>query len=39
MNDLILDLRYKQRRLVAIVWQLAWLIAGPARTAGKAFSR
>ena len=39
VNDLILDLRYNSGGLVAISSQLAYMIAGPARTAGKAFSR
>ena len=39
VNDLVLDLRYNGGGLVAISSQLAYMIAGPARTAGKAFSR
>jgi C-terminal processing protease CtpA/Prc len=39
VNDLVLDLRYNGGGLVAISSQLAYMIAGPARTAGKVFSR
>ncbi len=39
VSDLVLDLRYNGGGLVLISSELAYMIAGPARTAGKVFSR
>ena len=37
--DLVLDLRYNNGGLLAVASQLAYMVAGDARTAGKAFER
>jgi carboxyl-terminal processing protease len=39
VNDLVLDIRYNGGGYLAIASQLAYMIAGPARTSGKAFER
>lgn len=39
VSDLVLDLRYNGGGLVLISSELAYMIAGPSRTAGKVFSR
>ena len=39
VTDLVLDLRYNGGGLLAVSSQLAYMIAGPTRTAGKSFSR
>ena len=39
ISDLVLDLRYNGGGLAAIASQLAYMIAGPARTQGKAFAQ
>ena len=39
MQDLVLDLRYNGGGYLAIASELAYMIAGPARTSGKTFER
>lgn len=39
VTDLVLDLRYNGGGLLAVSSQLAYMIAGPSRTAGKSYSR
>lgn len=39
VTDLVLDLRYNGGGFLAIASELAYMIAGPARTAGKSFER
>jgi hypothetical protein len=39
VNDLVIDLRYNGGGLLAIASQVAYMIAGPARTAGQTFER
>ena len=39
VTDLVLDLRYNGGGLLAVSSQLAYMIAGPTRTAGKSYSR
>jgi carboxyl-terminal processing protease len=39
VTDLILDLRYNGGGLLAVASELAYMIAGPSRTAGKTFER
>jgi carboxyl-terminal processing protease len=39
VNDLVLDLRYNGGGLLDVASELAYMIAGPAQTSGKAFQR